>query len=137
MVGKKRRRGALAAFRAANSQNDARLLQLSEKMRAAEHALQAAMDGLARAERRLSEEPRKGGRRPAWYTAAVRHEREAGDILEDVHKRVASVRARTAAGLAIKVGLLATLYGQALGQGPDESDMVSVLIDSLVKDVAG
>jgi hypothetical protein len=141
MARKERTRGTSlrerAGFQAANGQGDARLLRSAKRMQEAEHALHAAMDDLAGAERRLLEGPSKGRRRPAWYTAAVRREREAGSILEDVYARITAVRARTAAGLAIKVRLLATLYGQAPGQGPDESDMVSVLIDSLLKDVAG
>jgi hypothetical protein len=47
-----------------DSPSDARLLRLAEKMRAGERALQAAMDELAAAERRLSESrrPRGSGR---------------------------------------------------------------------------
>ncbi|WP_300782358.1 hypothetical protein [Enhydrobacter sp.] len=125
-----------AALQAADSQGDARLLRLAKRMQAAENALHAAMDELAGAERRLLEGSRKGRRRPAWYTAAVRREREAGSILEDVYASITAIRARTAGGLAIKVRLLATLFGQTPGQAPDESDMVSVLIHSLLKDVA-
>jgi hypothetical protein len=106
-------------------------------MRLAEHALQPAMDGLAAAEQRLSEWRRtKGrGRPPAWYGAAVRRERTAGAALEEIYKAIARARARTKSGLAIKLRVLATLYGDVLDQGPDQSDMVSVLIDSLLKDV--
>jgi hypothetical protein len=105
-------------------------------MQAAEDALQGAMDELADAERRFLEAPRSGRGRPVWYRAAIRREREAGSDLEDVYKGIAGVRARTTPGLAIKVKLLAALYGQIPGQDPDESDMVSVLIDSLLKDVS-
>jgi hypothetical protein len=140
MARKERTRGTplreRAGFQAADRQGDARLLRLAKRMQEAEHALHAAMDELAVAERRLLEGPEKGRRRPAWYTAAVRREREAGSILEDVYARITAGRARTTVGLAIKVRLLATLYGQVPGQAPDESDMVAVLIDSLLMDVS-
>jgi hypothetical protein len=129
----------LPSFNPAGSQSDARLFRLAERMRSGERALQAAMDELAAAEQRLSKWQRtKGrGRPPAWYGAAVRRERTAGAALEDIYKTMARVRARTKSGLAIKVTVLASLYGEALDRRPDQSDMVSVMIHSLFKDVRG
>ena len=141
MAGKKRlERGPLPEqlkLSAVDGQSDARLLRLAETMRLAEQTLQAAMEELANAEQRLSQTPRKkGGRRPGWYDAAVRRERKAGAALEDIYKAMMRVRARTRPGLAIKVTVLATLYGEVLEQGPDQSDMVSVMIHSLLTDVS-
>jgi predicted ArsR family transcriptional regulator len=125
-----------AGFKSADSQSDVRLFRLAERMRLADHALQAAMDELAAAEQRLSKWRRtKGsGRPPAWYGAAVRRERTVGAALEEIYKAIARARARTRSGLAIKVRVLATLYGEVLDQGPDQSDMVSVMIHSLLAD---
>lgn len=127
----------LARFKPADSPSDARLLRLAEKMRAGERALQAAMDELAAAERRLSESrrPKGSGRPPAWYGAAVRRERTAGAALEEIYKALARSRTRTRSGLAIKLRVLAMLYGEVLDQGPNQSDMVSVMIHSLLSDV--
>ena len=121
----------------ADAQTDARLLRLAKRMRSAEHALQAAMEELAGSERRLSERSTAKGsnRPPAWYATAVRRERAEAAALEEIYKAIARARARTRSGLAIKVRLLATLYGEVLDQGPDPSDMVSVMIHSLLTDV--
>lgn len=129
----------LAGFKPADSQTDARLLWLAERMRSGERALQAAMDELAAAEQRLSQwrRTKRTGRPPAWYGAAVRRERTAGAALEGTYKAIARARARTSSGLAIKVTVLATLYGEVLDRRPDQSDMVSVMIHSLFKDVCG
>jgi hypothetical protein len=54
----------------------------------------------------------------------------------DIHKAIARVRARTRSGLAVKVTVLATLYCENLEQGPDQSDLVSVMIHSLLEDVS-
>jgi hypothetical protein len=130
--------GTAARFKAPDSQSDIRLLRLAERMRLAEHALQAAMDEVAGAERRLSEMRGKAGsRQPTWYRAAAQRERIAGVAVEDIYKAIARARARTWSGLAIKVTVLATLYGEALDRHPDQSDMVSVMIHSLFKDVRG
>jgi hypothetical protein len=124
-------------FNAADGQSDSRLLELAERMWSAERAHQAAMDELAAAERRLLEKPRSegGGRRPVWYGEAVRREQRAGTALDDIYKTIARVPAHTKSGLAIKVTVLATLYGEDVEEGPDQSDLVSVMIDSLLKDV--
>jgi hypothetical protein len=143
MARRKRREGGPvhepARFKPADSPNDARLLRLAERMRLGERALQAAMDELAAAEERLSEWRRRKGRDrpPTRYGAAVRRERTAGAALEEVYKAIARARARTRSGLAIKVTVLATLYGEVLDRRPDQSDMVSVMIHSLFKDVRG
>jgi hypothetical protein len=128
--------GPVPRFKLADRQSDARLLRLAERMQSAEPALQAAMEELAGAERRLSERPRKrGGRRPVWYDAAVRRERIAGVAVEEIYKAIARARAHTRSGLALKVRVLAMLYGEVPGQGPDQSDLMSVMIHSLLKDV--
>lgn len=140
--GKRTERGPIpepASYKRADRQSDVRLLRLAERMRSGERALQAAMDELAAAEQRLSKWRRtKGrGRPPAWYGTAVRRERTAGAALEEIYKAIARARARTNSGLAIKVTVLAALYGEVLDRRPDQSDMMSVMIHSLFKDVRG
>lgn len=126
----------IASLKVPDSQSDARLLRLAERMRLAERALQTAMEELAGAEQRLLEKRGKGGgRQPFWYCAAVRRERTAGVALEKIYKTIARARARTRSGLAIKVTVLATLYGEVLDRRPDQSDTVSVMIHSLFRDV--
>ena len=127
----------LARFVPADSPSDARLLLLAERMRSGERALQAAMDELAVAEQRLSEwrKTKGSGRPPPWYGAAVRRELTVGAALEEIYKAIARSRARTRSGLAIKLRVLAMLYGEVLDQGPNQSDMVSVMIHSLLSDV--
>jgi hypothetical protein len=143
IVARRKRTGSglvpeLARFKPADSQSDTRLRRLSERTRSAERALQIAMDELAAAEQRLSgwRRSKGSGRPPAWYVAAVRRERTAGAALEEIYKAIARARARTRSGLAIKVRVLATLYGEVLDQGPDRSDMLSVMIHSLLTDVS-
>ena len=46
------------------------------------------------------------------------------------------LRAHTKPGLAIKLRLLAELYGEAVGGPSDDSDMVSVLLSSLIEDMS-
>ncbi|MDP2368145.1 hypothetical protein [Rhodoferax sp.] len=106
----------------------------------AEQALHAAMAELARAEQRLSEAQKEEGanrrRRPSWYVAAKAKEEAAGDALELIHQQIAQTPAHTKAGLAIKLQLTAMLYGENLEEGQDGADMVSVLLRSLIGDVA-
>ncbi len=110
---------------------------MADRSGVADRRLEADLGERANEEKRLSQSPRKkGGRRPGWYDAAVRWERKAGAALEDIYKAMARVRARTRPDLAIKVTVLATLYGEVWEQGPDQSDMVSVMIHSLLTDVS-
>jgi hypothetical protein len=114
---------------------DAKLLRLASTMKMVERELHAAMDRLESAEKRLSQLPgtkRARGRRPAWYLAAVQKERITGKNLERTYHQIARVRAKTKVGLAIKVRLLADLYGELVGS-PD--DMMSVLLKSLLEDL--
>lgn len=134
-------RGKLDEVPSARVGNDDDLFRLAARMRVAEQDLHAAMDQLARAERRLSEsrrDRRTTGHigRPAWFLAAVRKEQAAGDTVEQVYRQIARSRAHTMPGLAIKLRLLADLYGQVLGEPPDESDTVAVLLHSLIEDVS-
>ncbi len=120
---------------------DAGLFQAAAKMRVAEQELDAAMDELALAEQRLSELPkakRTIGRvgRPAWFVTAEQKEQAAGHALEDLYQQISRLRAHTKPGLAIKLRLLAELYGEAVGGPSDDSDMVSVLLSSLLEDVS-
>jgi hypothetical protein len=127
-----------AKVNAADSRIDSPLLRLTGRMQSAECVLQAAMEKLAAAEQRLSERPRtkRSGRRPAWYSAGCgENDRQAA--LEKIYKAIARARACTRSGLGIKVRVLAKLYGEVLDQGPDQSDMVSVMIHSVLKDVSG
>lgn len=117
---------------------DAPLFRLAARLQMAEQALHGAMDELAEAERRLSELPTvdRTSRPPAWFTAAIQSERLAGEALEKIYDQVAQARAHTKAGLAIKLRLLAELYGGTLDEESDETDLVSVLVDSLIADVS-
>lgn len=119
----------------ANSR-DGRLLRLAARMRVAEQALHAAMDELAQAEQRLSAAARTGRTgKPAWFVAATRNEEVAGEVVEQFYREIAGVRAHTKAGLAIKLSLAVELYGETVDEPDDESDMVSVLLRSLMMDV--
>lgn len=115
---------------------DAALLQLAARVQVAEQALHDAMDELAQAERRLSDSSRspQSARQPAWFVAIVRKEQAAGDALEQVYQQIAQTRAQTKEGLGIKLRLLAALYGGISDETADETDMVSVLINSLIED---
>jgi hypothetical protein len=99
------------------------------------------MDELAMAERRLSDASKKRrtiGRsaRPPWFVAAAQKELVAGQALEVVYEQITRWRAHTKPGLAIKLRLLAELYGEAAGGPPDDSDIVSRLLSSLIEDVS-
>ena len=119
---------------------DAPLFQLTARMRVAEQALHAAMTELAQAEQRLSEVQKEEGanrrRRPSWYVAAEAKEEAAGDALEMIYQQIAQTPAHTKAGLTIKLQLTAILYGENLEEGQDDADMVSILLRSLIGDVA-
>lgn len=117
---------------------DAPLLRLVARMRVAEQALHNAMDELAQAEQRLSQLPAvdRTSRQPPWFTAAVQGEQVAGDALEKIYDQITQARAHTKAGLGIKLRLLAELYGGTFDEVPDETDLVSVFIDSLIADVS-
>lgn len=114
------------------------MFQLAARLQVAEQALHDAMDELAKAEQRLAELPeaRQAARRPVWFTSAVQKEQAAGDALELVYEAIAQARAHTKPGLALKLKLLAELYGQSLDQADEEPDLVSVMIDSLIEDVS-
>lgn len=120
---------------------DAELFQAAAKMRVAEQELNTAMDELSLAEQRLSDLPKnkrtlgRGGR-PAWFVAAVEKEQAAGHALESIYQQITRLRAHTKPGLAIKLRLLAELYGEVAGDLSDDSDMVSVLLGSLLQDVS-
>lgn len=120
---------------------DTALFQLAARMRVAEQTLYVAMTELAQAEQRLSEvqqEERPGRlRRPAWYVAAEAKEEAASDALELIYQQIAQTPAQTKAGLAIKLQLVAELYGETLSNADDDTDMVSLLLRSLLADTAG
>ena len=119
------------------SSRDERLLRLAARMRVAEQALHAAMDELAQAEQRLPGPARTGpAGRPAWFAAVARKEEAAGEAVEQSYREIASIRAHTKAGLAIKLGLAMQLYGETVDESGEESDMVSVLLRSLMADVS-
>lgn len=117
---------------------DAALFQLAARMRVAEQTLHATMTELAQAEQRLSEVQTEEGssrqRRPSWYAAAEGREEAAGDALELIYQQIAQTPAHTKAGLAIKLQLMAALYGETLSEAVDDSDMVSQLLRSLIVD---
>lgn len=119
---------------------DASLIQLARRMRVAEQALDEAMDELAEAERRfaaLPEVERRSRRTPAWFTAARDREGAAGDALESIYRQIAQTPARTKTGLALKLQLVALLFGENADEARDDegADMVSYLIQSLIADV--
>ena len=120
---------------------DAALFQLAARMRVAEQSLHAAMTELAQAEQRLSEVQTEEGsnrrRRPSWYVAAEAEEEAAGDALELIYQQIAQTPAQTKAGLAIKLQLVAVLYGETLSEAVDDTDMVSELLRSLIADTSG
>jgi len=112
---------------------DRRLFQLAARMRVAEQALHAAMDELAQAEQRLSAQTKQ--KRPAWYAAAEGKEKQAGAALETIYRQIAETPAHTKVGLALKLQLVAMLYGENLDEGGDDTDIVSILLRSLITDV--
>jgi hypothetical protein len=76
-------------------------------------------------------------RRPSWYVAAEAKEEAAGDALELIYPQIAQTPAQTKAGLAVKLQLVAGLYGETLSEGVHDTDMVSQLLRSLLADTAG
>lgn len=119
---------------------DSSLFQLAARMRVAEQTLHAAMTELAQAEQRLSEVQTEGSqrrRRPSWYVAANAQEEAAGEALELIYQKIVQTPAHTKAGLAIKLQLVAWLYGENLSDAADDTDMVSQLLRSLLADTAG
>ncbi len=120
---------------------DAALFQLATRMRVAEQTLHATMNDLAQAEQRLSETQAGEGsirrRRPSWYVAAEAREEAAGDALELLYQQIAQTPAHTKAGLAIKLQLVAVLYGETVGDVVADTDLVALMLQSLIADVAG
>lgn len=99
------------------------------------------MTELARAEQRFAATaaPKKRGRRrPTWLTAAQDRETATGNALEIIHGQVAQTPARTNAGLAMKLRLVALLYGETVDEPCEEGapDLVARLLRSLRRDVA-
>ena len=95
------------------------------------------MDELARAEQRLSPAERTGRTgKPAWFIATTQKEETAGEAVEQLYREIGSVRAHTRAGLAIKLRLALQLYGETADEPTDGSDMISVLLRSLLADLS-
>jgi hypothetical protein len=96
---------------------DSSLFQLAARLRSPSKNLHAAMTELAQAEQRLSEVQTEGSqrwRRPSWYVAAEAKEEAAGNAIELIYQQIAQTPAHTKAGLAIKLQLVAELYGETL-----------------------
>jgi hypothetical protein len=110
-------------------------------MRVAEQSLHAAMTELAQAEQRMSEVQTEEGsnrrRRPSWYVAAEAEEEAAGNALELLYQQIAQTLAQTKAGLAIKLQLVAVLYGETVGDAVDDTDLVALMLQSLLADTTG
>lgn len=121
------------------SSPDGPLFQLAARLRLAEQALDTAMSELAGAEQRLSRTEKGSSRRkpPSWFGAAEAKEQAAGDALELIYQQIARTPAHTKAGLAIKLQLTATLYGENLDEDKGGIDMVSQLLQSLIADTSG
>lgn len=120
---------------------DAALFELAARLRGADQTHAEAMTELARAEQRSAEiaEPKKRcRRRPAWLAAAQIRETATGDTLEVIYGQVAQTPARTKAGLAIKLRLVALLYGENVDEHCEEGDpdLIARLLRSLLIDVA-
>lgn len=125
----------------ARTSRDAALFALAARLRVADQAHAEAMTELARAEQRFAAmaEPRKHGRRrPAWLAAAQDRETATGDALEFIYGQMARTPARTKAGLAIKLRLVALLYGENVDEPCQEGDpdLVARLLRSLMIDIA-
>jgi hypothetical protein len=67
--------------------------------------------------------------------SAEAKEKEAGAALEAIYRQIAEAPAHTKAGLAIKLQLVAMLYGENLEEGGGDTDVVSLLLRSLIADV--
>jgi hypothetical protein len=120
---------------------DAALFELAARLLGADQAHAAAMTKLARAEQRfaaMAAPKKRGRRRPAWLAAAQERETATGDALEVIYYQIAQTPARTKAGLAIKLRLVALLYGETVDEPCQEGDpdLVARLLRSLMSDVA-
>jgi hypothetical protein len=127
---------------------DSAIFDLSASLVAAERRLATAMARLARAERRLAAVRNDccvdaavilGRDTPDWYRMAEADHEVAGGAVEAIYRRMATTPTRTREGLAIKLRVLATLYGEDLA-GPvdgDEADAFAHMLRSIIADVAG
>lgn len=94
-----------------------------------------ALPALQRAEQWLSTQIKQ--KHPAWYGAAEAKKKQAGDALETLYRQIAETPAHTKVGLALKLQLVAMLYGENLDEGRDDTDIVSILLRSLITDECG
>jgi multidrug efflux pump subunit AcrA (membrane-fusion protein) len=118
---------------------DRPLFELAEEAVAADQALQAAISELALAERRLQRtELLPGQDLPAWFVAREDAEAAARAFSISLYEQLANVRAKTRAGLAIKLRILSGLYSDDPRLLEDELnlDLGQLLLNSIIDDVS-
>jgi hypothetical protein len=102
--------------------------------------LRAAMTELARAERKLAKLDGMSAKYdlPPWFVAREEAEAAAGALVESLYEQIAETRAHSKAGLAIKLRLVATLYGDDPTTAQDDYDVdaASRLLRSIILDVS-
>jgi hypothetical protein len=131
---------AVSPYVVAHAVEDAELFDLAEELSGADHVLQAAATKLARAERKLERTTLVSGHDlPTWFLADEEDEAAARAVIDSLYEQIADTRAHTKAGLAIKLRLLAALYGDDPTAARDdcEVDVGSRLLRSMIEDVLG
>ncbi len=118
---------------------DIRLFELEEELAAALYQLEAAKSRLSQVERRFAGLLNNvlALEFPASYVAAEEAEGAAVALVEGLKGEIASARAHTKAGLALKFRLLAMFYSEDVGDVAnlvDSSDPSEELLRSVLAD---
>lgn len=141
------RRGLMASLAAAPSNplwhsTDARTWkELVRDLEVAHERRAITMRRLFEAERRYFTLPSRQriGPEPDWFLAAQQAEAEATAVVETITLQIARTPSSDQEGLALKVRLLATAFGEVpdrmVGNPPDPDDLVACLLRSLILDL--
>jgi hypothetical protein len=131
---------SISAYVRAKGVIDTSLFELADELSAAVHELSAASARLSQAERRLARQPAADAKEPlpAWFEAAEAAESAASALIGRLCIQIANIPARTKAGLAVKLRLVAGVFSEddsAAGRRAGRSDVGERLIESIMLDV--
>lgn len=131
---------SISAYLWARATVDISLFELVDELSAARYELEAASARLSQAERRLARQPTAEAKEPLppWYEAAALAENAAYTLIKRVCGQIADMPARTKAGLAVKLRLLADMFADDEGAASkitDRADIGARLMKSIMFDV--
>lgn len=115
---------------------------LIHDLEVAQRNLAVVTSHLSKVEQRYYALPKRQrrGADPVWYLGAQEAETAAAADVEVCSHRIARARAQGREGLAIKIRLLATAYGEdprrLESDLTQEDDLVAALIHSLIRDLS-